>query len=130
MEQSLLVHVDGFPGTSVEFELVRHEHLGPSSARSHTLVACFKRPPDNMTAVAWQILLRVVHGKELLPLWARRYANADIELAGDPTYHFFEGLVDVTDVGDDSGSPAPNATGNLDPGSSQEPDDAARVEGS
>ena len=127
VEQSLLVHVEGFPGKPVEFELALHEHVGLSSARSHSLVACFKRPPDSMTAVAWQILMRVVHGKELIPGWARSYANAEIELAGDPTYHFFEGLFDVIDVGDDSGSPAQNAAGNF--GSWHQPSTRWRGEG-
>ena len=62
----------------------------------------------------------------------RRRYQGEVQriLAGDPTYHFFEGLFDVIDVGDDSGSPAQNGAGNLDPGSSQVPDGAARVEGS
>ena len=70
VEQSLLVHVQGFPGKPLEFELARHEH-------EH--VACFKPPPTGMGAVAWQILMRVVKGKELMPEWARQYAHAEQE---------------------------------------------------
>ncbi len=76
VEQSLLVHVEGFPNDPVEFELARSEGELPSPARSSTVVARFKPPPKGMECVAWQILMRVVEGKELMPDWARRYAQA------------------------------------------------------
>ncbi len=76
VEQSLLVYVEGFPNDPVEFELARSEGELPSPARSSTVVARFKPPPKGMECMAWQILTRVVEGKELMPDWARRYAQA------------------------------------------------------
>ena len=81
MEQSLLAYVIGFPGKPLEFELVLHQHVKPSPASSYTVTVCFKPPPEGMEAVAWQVLMRVVQGKELMPVWARRYARAATERA-------------------------------------------------
>ena len=52
VEQSLLVHVLGFPNKPVEFELARSEGEGPSTARSSTVVARFKPPPKVMEVMA------------------------------------------------------------------------------
>ena len=81
MEQNLLVYVGGFPGKPVEFELTRHQRMKPSPERLYTVTACFKPPPKGMEAAAWQILMRGVQGKELMPEWAHRYARAKTERA-------------------------------------------------
>ncbi len=69
---SLIVYVAGFPSKPVEFELALHQELC-------TATACFKPPPEGVEAVAWQILMRVVEGRELMPVWARPYARAAVE---------------------------------------------------
>ncbi len=71
-DHSMIVYVAGFPSKPVEFELALHQELC-------TATACFKPPPEGVEAVAWQILMRVVEGRELMPVWARRYARAAIE---------------------------------------------------
>ncbi|CAK0799542.1 unnamed protein product [Prorocentrum cordatum] len=89
MEQNLLVYVAGFE-RPVEFELTRHLHMKPAPGRSYTVTARFKQPPIGMEAVAWQVLLRITKGKELLPQWVQQYARRSLarighELAGDAT---------------------------------------------
>ncbi len=66
---SMIVHVAGFPSKPVEFE------------------------PEAVEAVAWQILARVVEGREIVPVWARRYARAAIERVR-------QRLAEDADVGD------------------------------
>ena len=90
MEQNLLVYMAGFQ-KPVEFELTRNQHMKPAPGRSHTVTACFKQPPTGMEAVAWQVLLRITKGKELLPQWVQQYARRSLArispdaAAGPPT---------------------------------------------
>ncbi len=81
MEQNLLAYVAGFE-RPVEFELTRHQHMRPAPGRPYTVTACFKQPPAGMEAVAWQILLRVTAGRELLPDWVRQCAVRSLARLG------------------------------------------------
>ena len=108
MEQNLLAHVVGFPDKPVEFELTRHQHMKPVAGRPFTVTACFKPPPKGMEAVAWQILLRIVHGMELMPEWARSWARAATKRASQRLAEEAEvGGADASGPG--SASPAASA---------------------
>ena len=61
--------------------------------------------------MAWQILMRVVQGKELMPVWARHYASESIQLA-------MQRLAEEAEVGD-AGAGGPGSASPADPASEE-----------
>ena len=82
MEQDVLVHLEGYSGNPLEFKLTHHRCMKPMASRNWTATACFKGPPQGQEAEAWRILLRAVHGEELLPEHARTYRARSLARVG------------------------------------------------
>ena len=58
--------------------------MEPRPDRPFTVTTCLKQPPPHVHADAWHILLRVVAGKELLPVHARDYARSAVAKSNAP----------------------------------------------
>ena len=82
MEQNVMVYVSGFAKRALEFELTRYQHMEEMRDRNFTVTAAFKEPPVQLHHDAWRILLHVVHGRELLPVHARDYAQRSLARSG------------------------------------------------